>query len=84
MRRTFPEVSDPRFRSQLLPGSRRPDLAQIMAEDGGQKEATGAQLALETTRKRIAERSVLLKAGEKGGCLELESPLGCTGPEPVN
>lgn len=51
---------------------------------GGQKEATDAQLALRKTKKRIAERPALLKAGEMGGCLEFESPLGCVGPEPVN
>lgn len=57
---------------------------RLWLRTGGQKEATDAQLALESTRKRIAVRAALLKAGEMGACLELETPLGCVRPEPVN
>lgn len=55
-----------------------------MAEDWEAERNHRCPTALEKYRKRIAERSVLLKAGEKGGCLESETLLGWVDPEPVN
>lgn len=55
-----------------------------MAEDWEPERSHRCPTGLGKYRKRIAERSALLKAGEKGERLECEILLGCVGPEPVN